>query len=97
MSKHDPFAPLGKAGVAPGSAEAAAAPAREERKPATETKPASAEVPKAQGSDVPEGTVKEVLNWVGDDKEKAQKALDAENATGEPRKSLVAELEEKLA
>lgn len=46
---------------------------------------------------VPVGTIPEVLTWVGDDKKKAQKALDAENENEKPRKGLVEELEAKLA
>lgn len=43
---------------------------------------------------VPKGTSSELLAWVGGDKERAQRALDAENATSKPRKGLVEELEE---
>jgi hypothetical protein len=46
---------------------------------------------------VPDGTVKEVLAWVGSDKEKAQNALNAENTKEHPRKGLVYSLEELLA
>lgn len=46
---------------------------------------------------VPQGTVPEVMTWVGDDKERAQKALDAEQANERPRKGLVSSLEELLA
>lgn len=41
---------------------------------------------------VPEGSIKEVLAWVGDDAEKAQKALEAEN-NGDKRSSLISKLE----
>lgn len=44
-------------------------------------------------SDVPEGTISEVKSWVGTDDERAQLALDAENAKDEPRVTLVAYLE----
>lgn len=44
-----------------------------------------------KGGDVPEGTIDEVLEWVGDDSEKAKLALDAEVA-GQNRKSLVSKL-----
>lgn len=47
------------------------------------------------GSDVPDGTVQEVLDWVGDDPERAQRALDVERS-GQNRSSLVAELEKRL-
>jgi hypothetical protein len=40
----------------------------------------------------PEGSVKDVLAWVGDDPEKAQAALDAEKA-GEQRSTLISKLE----
>lgn len=53
--------------------------------------------PGADENDVPEGTVPEVLGWVGDDKERAQKALDKENENDKPRKGLVSGLEEILS
>lgn len=43
--------------------------------------------------EVPTGSIKVVLAWVGDDAEKAQKALDAE-LTGDQRSSLISKLEE---
>lgn len=46
--------------------------------------------PKA--SDVPEGTIADVLNWVGDDPARASQALEAEEA-GQNRSTLIAELE----
>lgn len=46
--------------------------------------------------EVPKGTTAEVLEWVGSDKAKAQRALDAEEATDKPRKTLVGELKEIL-
>lgn len=45
-------------------------------------------------SDVPEGSIKEVTAWVGDDKDRAQAALDEENKKDNPRKSLVEKLED---
>jgi hypothetical protein len=42
--------------------------------------------------EVPDGTVDEVKEWVGDDPDRAQQALDAENAKASPRSSLVAHL-----
>lgn len=44
-------------------------------------------------SGVPEGTKDEVMDWVGDDADKAQQALDAENSAEKPRVTLVEELE----
>jgi hypothetical protein len=47
-------------------------------------------------SEVPDGTSAEVLSWVGDDKGRAQAALDKENADESPRKGLTGELEKLL-
>jgi len=44
--------------------------------------------------EVPEGSIKELKAWVGDDKDKAQLLLDDENSKDEPRKTLVKALEE---
>lgn len=44
----------------------------------------------------PTGTRPEIMAWVGEDKERAQRALDAENANDKPRKTLVADLEALL-
>ena len=45
-------------------------------------------------NEVPDGTAKEVTDWVGDDAERAQRALDAENAQGEDaRSTLIEDLE----
>ena len=59
----------------------------------TDTVEPEVEVDDAE-SEVPEGTVREVLDWVDGDAEKAQKALDVENAKENPRKSLVSQLED---
>lgn len=56
--------------------------------------PATEETPAANDKiDVPEGSIKEVLAWVGEDVDKAKAALEAEEA-GENRKTLVAKLKE---
>jgi hypothetical protein len=83
MSETDPYA-------APEIEEAnaevtAAAPAA----PVEEPKPAVEEA-------VPEGSIKEVLAWVGSDTDKAKRALDAENSSDDPRKTLVKSLTELL-
>lgn len=44
-------------------------------------------------SEVPEGTTAEVLAWVGEDRERAQQALDAEKDADKPRSTLTRELE----
>jgi len=46
--------------------------------------------------EVPEGSIKTVLAWVGDDKDRAAAALDAEK-DGQQRSTLTKELEEILA
>jgi len=43
--------------------------------------------------EVPEGSIKDVLAWVGTDATKAQAALDAENKASDPRSSLISKLE----
>lgn len=53
--------------------------------------------PDASGPEtVPEGNIDAVLDWVGDDPERAKQALDAENASEKPRVSLTDALEAKL-
>lgn len=44
-------------------------------------------------NDVPRGTAKEVLKWAGSDHERIQRALDKENASNDPRRSLIEDLE----
>lgn len=61
---------------------------------APEEQAAPAPEPEDSGSEeVPTGTINEVKAWVGDDKERAQAALDAENAKETPRSTLVDWLE----
>ena len=50
------------------------------------------DAPVADVQAVPEGSIKDVLAWVGDDATKAQNALDAEK-TGEKRTTLISKLE----
>ena len=50
----------------------------------------------ADPNDVPTGTTPEVLAWVGDDAERAQKALDVEVENDKPRKGLVEQLTEMI-
>ncbi|MEV0993426.1 hypothetical protein [Nonomuraea sp. NPDC050202] len=45
--------------------------------------------------EVPDGTVDDVLGWVGDDPDRARAALEAEEARDKPRSTLVARLREK--
>lgn len=60
--------------------------------PEPEAAPEAPEAPVTEEMIVPEGSVKKVLDWVGEDPTKAQKALDAENA-GDQRSSLITKLE----
>lgn len=53
---------------------------------------ASQTAPVAPVEEVPAGSIKDVLGWVGEDVTRAQKALDAEN-DGEKRSTLIAKLE----
>jgi hypothetical protein len=49
------------------------------------------EAPVVEEATVPEGSIKDVLGWVGEDPTKAQQALDVETS-GEGRKTLIAQL-----
>lgn len=51
----------------------------------------------AAANEVPSGLVKEILDWVGDDKERASRALEVENSHKKPRKGVVKELKELLS
>jgi hypothetical protein len=53
--------------------------------------------PAAAGDGVPDGTAAEVLEWVGDDHDKAAQALEAEQAREKPRSTLVGALEKLTA
>ena len=48
---------------------------------------------KKSGSEVPEGTASEILGWVGNDKERAKKALEAEQRDEKPRSGLTSDLQ----
>jgi len=58
----------------------------------TPAEPEAVEAPVTEEISVPEGSIKTVLAWVGDDATKAQAALDAESK-GEKRTSLITKLE----
>lgn len=57
--------------------------------------PEDSEADTSDDSEVPDGTTQDVLDWVGDDSDRAQQALDAEQARDTPRTTLVAELERR--
>ena len=81
MSDHDPYAPVvQEAKVFDKPAEPAPAP--------VETEP---EVEEAYTHDVPDGSAKEVLGWVGDDKDRAAAALAVEEE-GQKRSTLITKL-----
>lgn len=84
MSETDPYAAVTE--EAHVSSFAPAGESEEFATPAPVAEPVTEEA-------VPEGSVKDVLAWVGEDSAKAQRALDAENA-GEGRKTLVSKLNE---
>ena len=54
------------------------------------------EAPKPESNEVPVGTSAEIQDWVGDDLDRAQRALDKENENAQPRKGLVKHLETML-
>lgn len=82
MSDIDPYAPTSGPNI-----EEARIPVPEPVEAPVEAQ----EAPVTEEPTVPEGSVKEVLAWVGEDPTKAQAALDAETA-GEGRKTLIKEL-----
>lgn len=104
MVAHDPFHPSSGAKPPQDDAPASAVQAGAETQG---TKPA--DNPPAQGNAtgpapetaageaVPAGTSKEVLAWVGSDKDRARAALTVEQESDEPRKGLTRELEELLS
>lgn len=75
------------------------APAVEEARtleaPAEDAPVEAQDAPVTEELTAPEGSIKDVLAWVGDDRTKAQVALDAETA-GDKRKTLIKELSEVL-
>jgi len=83
MSDHDPFAPPSGPNVEV---------AKDFTPVETVEAPVEAvEAPVTEEQTVPEGSIKDVLGWVGEDPTKAKAALDAETS-GEKRKTLVKEL-----
>ena len=88
----NPFAPIKKAASDPNETVDEVTDERPEY-----VEPEITETEETTEEKVPEGTAKEVLEWVGDDKDRAQAALDAEEAKGNNgRKGLKRELNEKL-
>jgi hypothetical protein len=45
---------------------------------------------------VPDGTIDDVLSWVGDDPNRARVAIETEKTRPSPRKSLIAQLNDKI-
>lgn len=81
MSDHDPFAPKDPAVFV-------------SRFETGEAKPGATASPVIAPPNLPKGTSAEVLAWVGEDKDRAQEALDHEHESHKPRKGLIEELEE---
>lgn len=105
MSDTDPYAPPEEPKASSDevpeekTVEAQEYPSNEaESQPEAETSGASESEPEAAPDDeeVPEGTVNATLEWVGDDKDRAQRALDKEKASDDPRVTLIRELEDIL-
>lgn len=63
-----------------------------ESEPAPEPEPEESEV----SSDVPDGTVADVLEWVDGDPERAAEALAVEEASEHPRSTLIASLSDLI-
>lgn len=80
MSAHDPFAPISGPNVEVAKTDVP-----------VEAPVEAVEAPVTEEQTVPEGSIKDVLGWVGEDSTKAKAALDAETS-GEQRKTLVKEL-----
>lgn len=64
-------------------------PAKKASKKRASRKQAKVEQAPADPNEVPQGTVNELLEWVGDDKDRAQLALDAENEKASPRSTAI--------
>lgn len=66
--------------------------------PAADYEPNVSEPPTGDidGDEVPDGNVKEVTDWVGDDRDRALRAYEAEQRRDNPRKSLLTDLERRL-
>lgn len=92
MPSHDPFSPASNA--KPPSSAPADSPESEVPAIATPEAPGEAlSQPESAASELPRGTTKELLEWVGDDLERAQALLDAELEAEQPRKGLLNELQ----
>lgn len=99
MPSHDPFSPASN--VKLNSSASAEAPVVEPAPVATPDVEASVSVltqpePAAAAEaavEVPKGTTKELLEWVGEDLERAQLIIDAELEVEQPRKGLLYELQ----
>lgn len=71
--------------------------AKDSTPPEPEPQMAAEPEPEASPGDVPEGTTAEILDWVGDDLDRAQRALDTEQANERPRVGLTSELNKILS
>lgn len=100
MPSHDPYAAdsavkldSSASAEAPVSVTPPAATPGEPAVESTQPEPAPVEAPKVE---IPKGTTKELLAWVGDDHARAVLILESERASDEPRKGLMRALEELL-
>lgn len=90
---HDPFSPKAAVKAVRGKKAAVTKDAPQPEPDLSVQTGEQAPAPQVNENGVPQGTATEVLDWVGEDKDKAQLALDAEDASGEPRKTVVAKLQ----
>lgn len=68
----------------------------ESAEPKTRKSAKQAKADDVDESKVPEGSVDELVEWVGDDKDRAEKALEAENAKEHPRVTAIEAFEAVL-
>jgi hypothetical protein len=84
MSKSDPYA-----------AASRKFPSKKADEPTVETAPDVVE--ENENENVPTGSISEIKEWIGTDKDRAQHALDVEKAKDNPRVTLVEYLEDMLS
>lgn len=90
-------APAQQSGQESGQPEQAEQAEQDDEQPEEETPQAEDEDDQsADSTPVPDGTTAEIVQWVGDDKDRAQRALDKEQSHQKPRPGLTKELKKVL-
>lgn len=84
MTDHDPYA----------AEESVPASGNDQKAATTAVTPPPPPPPATTG--VPSGSSREIMEWVGKDKTKANAALQQEKTSGQPRKGLLSDLQEML-